>query len=398
MRSLTASPRRAASFRTRRFFVPAALPVLVLATVALGAPGCAPKGRPGGGFAMPPMPVEVSPVHSQVVRDQFRALGSIGSDATIEVVAEIAAKVTALPFEEGRPIAANGLIARLDDRELQAEYARAAAEREQAFSDLERAQKLYAESAIAQKSLDDARTAASVADAGYLLARARFEKATLRAPFAGLAGRKRVSTGAYVRSGDVITDLTRVDEMKVTFAAPERYAGTLKAGVPVEVSVPAFPGFGFAGRVTAVDPVINPQTRTMQVLARLPNRGGRLRPGMSADVAVTFSQRTRALVVPDEAVFAEGSQSFVYRVKADSTVEKTAVTLGTRDSMHVEVTDGLSAGETVVRAGHQKLFPGARVMPIPEGGIPAGGPGAGGPKGGDAKGAGQARATGARTK
>jgi membrane fusion protein, multidrug efflux system len=161
-----------------------------------------------------------------------------------------------------------------------------------------------------------------------------------------------------------------VDEMKVTFTAPERFAKELKPGVAVEIETPAFRGERFAGRLSVVDPLVDPNTRTLRLVARIPNRGRRLRPGMSADVYVTLAERSQALSVPDEAVFAEGNQNFVYVVKADSTVTRAAVELGTRDSMQVEVVKGLSPGVRVIKAGHQKVFEGAHVMPIPSGGAP----------------------------
>ena len=108
------------------------------------------------------------------------------------------------------------------------------------------------------------------------------------------------------------------------------------------------------------------------------NTSRKLRPGMSANVSVTFSERTGALVVPDEAVFAEGNQSFVFVVTDSNSVDRTPVRLGTRDSMQVEILEGLKAGQRVVRAGHQKLYPGAKVAPVGAGG--PGGPAAGGGK------------------
>src|SRR5438128_1622153 len=87
-----------------------------------------------------------------------------------------------------------------------------------------------------------------------------------------------------------------------------------------------------------------PRPRAIRLVARLPNPGAALRPGMSADVSVTLAERPSALVVPDEAVFAEGNQSFVYVVKQDSTVTRAAITTGTRDSATVEVVHGLGVG------------------------------------------------------
>jgi membrane fusion protein (multidrug efflux system) len=270
-----------------------------------------------------------------------------------------------LPFAEGRAVRSGELLAKLDDRETGAEVVRDEAQRDQARANLRRAEKLATEHLISDQQLEDARTALRVAEATAAASHARLDQMHVRAPWPGLVGRRRVSPGAYLHAGDPVTELARVDEMKVSFPAPERYLGHLTVGTPVAVVVPAFPGRTFAGRVSVVDPVIDPQTRSVQLVARLPNPGRVLRPGMSADVAVTLAERPQALVVPDEAVFAEGNQSYVYLVKPDSTVAKTPVTLGTRDAGSVEIVHGLGAGQNVVRAGQQKLYEGAHVMPVP---------------------------------
>jgi membrane fusion protein (multidrug efflux system) len=367
-------PRRAAS-----------LVVLALALASCGRGGA---GRAGGraGFQMPPMPVEVSPVETRAVRDQFRALGGIEASEIIEVTSEMAGVVRELPFGEGLPAAKGALLARLDDLEAGADAARAEAQRELAQSNARRAAALAEQQLISQQSLDDVRTALKIAEANESQVKARLGKTRIRAPWSGLVGRRRVSVGAYVRAGDPITEMARVDEVRVAFAAPERYMGELRPGIPVDVSTPAFPGRSFTGRLAVVDPNVDSETRTVQLVARVPNPGHLLKSGMSANVAVTFSERPGALVVPDEAVFAEGSQSFVFVVRADSTVTRTAIQLGLRDSSRVEVLHGLEPGQQVVRAGHQKLFEGARVMPITEAGAAA--PGA--PRGAKAAGSGAA--------
>jgi len=349
-------------------------PFSFVALALLLAAGCGKKGAAGGGFQMPPTPVEVAEVHPETMRDQFHALGSLASVDQIEVVSELPAIVATLPFDEGQAIPAGGLIAKLDDREYQAASERADAARDQAKANYDRAKKLIEEHAIAQQSLDDATAALKMADADAALARARYDKTRIRAPFAGVVGRRRVSPGAYLQSGTVITELARIDEMKVSFAAPERYLPLLRDGVPVDVMTPAFPDAHFPGKISVVDPVIDPQTRTVQLVARIPNPSRKLRPGMSANVAVTFSERPGALVVPDEAVFAQGAQSFVFVVGDSNKVNLTPVILGSRDSSRVEIVHGLSAGQKIVRAGHQKLFPGAKVMPV--GGDAAQGPAA----------------------
>jgi len=353
--------------------------VAALVIVAALCASCGLLGRKGGagGFQMPPMPVEVAEVHPQIVRDEFHALGGIESDDIIQVVSELDATVVSLPFTEGEAVGQGALLVQLDDREIRAEAERAAANHAQAQSNFARAQKLAEQSAISAQELDAQGTALKVAEAEDQLAKARLDKTRIRAAFAGMVGRRRVSKGAYLKAGDLITELARVDQMKVSFATPERFVSQIRPGVAVQVATPAFPGETFTGRVSVVDPIVDPQTRTVQIVARIANPGRRLRPGMSANISVTFAERAKALVVPDEAIFAEGNQSYVYKVKPDSSVTRVAVALGTRDSMHVEILSGLERGDRVVQAGHQKLFEGAHVIPVMADAVSIGGPGAG---------------------
>ena len=351
------------------------------------AAGCQ-KG-PGGGFSMPPMPVETAIVTPRNVADRFDAVGTIEAGEAITVVTEIDASVEALPFREGQPVAKGALLAQLDDETASAELKRAEALRDQSRVTFDRVKSLYDQKAAAPQDLDDAQASLKVAEANVQLARERLRKTRITAPFAGLVGAKRVSAGAYLRAGDAITELASLREIKVIFSAPERYLATLQRGRQVSVSTTAYPNYELHGRIDVVSPVLDPATRAAQIIARVPNPGGKFRPGMSASISVILSERAQALAVPSEAVFSEGGQTFVYVVKADSSVERTALTLGTRQADVVEVVQGLSSGARIVTAGHQKLFPGAKVIPTDAGAAPggAGAPGGAAPAGGaqDAK-------------
>ncbi|MEK7347772.1 MAG: efflux RND transporter periplasmic adaptor subunit [Candidatus Eisenbacteria bacterium] len=348
-----------------------ALASLLAFTLVAG--GC--KGGPKGGFSMPPMPVETAVVAPRSVADRFDAVGTIEAGEAITVVSEIDASVESLPFREGQPIEQGALIAQLDDETASAELKRAEALRDQSQVTFDRVKSLFDQKAAAPQDLDDAEAARKVAEADVQLARERLRKTRITAPFAGLVGAKRVSPGAYLRAGDAITELASLREIKVVFSAPERYFGTLQRGRQVTVSTTAYPNYELHGRIDVVSPVLDPATRAARIIARVANPGGKFRPGMSASVSVLLSERAQALVVPSEAVFSEGGQSFVYVVKADSTVERAALTLGTRQADVVEVVRGITSGARIVTAGHQKLFPGAKVIPAEVGAAPPGGAG-----------------------
>jgi len=341
-----------------RSFAAALAPLLAFAAIQ----GCAPAG--GGGFSPPPMPVETVVVTPGRVYDRFEAVGTIRAGEEITVVSEINAVVKSLPFREGHPVAEGELLAQLDDVQLQAEANRAAAQLVQNQERYARVKSVVDQGAGAQQDLDDAAADVKVAEANAAVARAQLAKARVTAPFEGVVGAKRVSPGAYLRIGDAITDLAQLSGIKVVFSAPERYLSKLSQGASVTVTTTAYPGYELTGRIHVIDPVLDPVTRSAEVIARLRNPGGRFRDGMSANVSAVLGERTNALTVPNEAVFAEGNQTFVYVVNADSSVARAALTLGTRLPDVVEVVSGLAPGARVVCAGHQKLFEGAKVIPV----------------------------------
>ncbi len=348
--------------------------------------GCAPKpGGAGAGFTMPPMPVEVAEVSITRMSDAFRALGSLEALQEAEIVAEVAGRVMALPFPEGRGVDSAAVLARLDDSELRAQRDRASAALTLARSEDKRVADLFARDVVSPRERDESHAALEAAEAELKLQQARLDRTVVRAPFSGVTGRRLVSAGGHVSIGDPIVHIARLDRLRATFPVPERYSAVLKPGARATVGVTAWVGEEFPAWVTVVEPSIDPASRTFTAVAEVKNVGGRLRPGMSADVNVKLTERAGALTVPDEAVLAEGDQTFVYKVGADSTVSRVPVTLGARLAAQVEVTSGLVAGDRVVRAGHQKIFPGAKVMPVAS--LPAdtaAAPAAGAPEGSQA--------------
>ena len=345
--------------------------LITLITLVVSLAGCAPGG--GGGFAPPPMPVETATVTQGRVMDRFETVGTVDAGEAITVVSEIDGTVISLPFREGSTIEKGGLIAQMDDSQLKAEVQRTEALRDQSQSRYDRVKSVVEQGAGAPQDLDDAAAVLKVAEANLALAEARLAKTRIVAPFAGSLGARRVSPGAFLRGGQPITDLAQLAELRVNFSAPERYLAQLIRGAEVTVSTTAYPGYELRGRIDVVDPVLDEATRSARVMARLKNPGGKFRPGMSANVSAVLSQRANAITIPDEAIFSEGDQSFVYIVKADSTVTRSALTLGTRLKGSVEVLNGLEPGMRVVRAGHQKLFEGAKVNPVASQGAAAGG-------------------------
>jgi len=338
--------------------------LLSLGLVMVMLSGCKQQEAAGGGFSMPPMPVEVSTVTVQKVADKFEAVGTIEAINAITVVGEIDAAVTALPFREGSFIKKGELIAQLDDSQLAAEVARADALLRQSKSKYDRTKTIVDQGAGAQQDLDDAAAALKVAEADLDLVKARHAKTRIVAPFDGIIGARRISVGTFLRAGQAIADLANIDEIRVNFSAPERFLAQLHQGAEVTVATTAFPENDLTGEITVIEPLVDPGTRSAHVVAHVRNPGRKFRPGMSANIAAVLSERPNAITIPNEAVFGSENQSFTFIVKPDSTVARVPLTLGTRLPDVVEVLDGLEPGMIVVKAGHQKLFDGGKVMPM----------------------------------
>jgi len=317
-----------------------------------------------GGFSMPPTAVEIATAQVQNVADRFEAVGSIEAFESITVVAEIDAQVARLPFREGSTVRRGTLIAQLDGSQLSAELARARAELAQKQSAYDRIKKIVDQGAGAPQDLDDAAANLKVAEANLAFQQARFAKTKIVAPFNGIIGARKVSVGAFLRPGEAIAELANIDSIRVNFSAPERFLGQLKQGAEVAVSTTAFPGYELSGKILVIEPILDSATRSARIVAGVANPGRKFRAGMSANVSAVMGARPQAITIPSEAVFASGDESLVFVVNEDSTVSRTAVQLGTRTSDFVEITEGLEPGADVVRAGHQKLFQGAKVMPV----------------------------------
>ena len=232
-----------------------------------------------------------------------------------------------------------------------------------AKSNYDRAIDIYRKGSGSARTRDESLAALQADTARVALARAKLGKTRLYAPFSGLLGLRQVSVGDYVTPGQAIVNLEDVDPVKVDFRVPETFLAKLRTGQTIRVQVDAFAGEVFEGKVYALNPRIDAQGRSVALRARIPNSEGKLRPGLFARVLLVTQQRDDALLIPEQAIFARGAESYVYVVREGKAV-LTRIALGLRQGARVEVIEGLNAGDQVVSAGHLKLRDGAPVRPV----------------------------------
>jgi membrane fusion protein (multidrug efflux system) len=335
-----------------------------------------PGGAPAAGGPTKPMglPVKAVPVTVGDVDVDISAVGTLLAEESVMIRPEIDGRVVDIHFREGQQVPKGARLISLDSAEYRAQLAQAEAQARTEAQRYERSKELLSQQFISQEAVDLAKNNLERAEALRREAQVRLSKTDIYAPFAGTVGLRLVSPGAYVRKGDDIVRLESISAIKVDFRVPEIYAAQLQPGQDLAIRLDAFPGEAFTGTVYAVEPVVDDRTRTMLVRGRVQNKGLKLKPGMFVRVAVGLEKRTNAVSVPEQALWPQGQDMFVFRV-VDGKAALTKVSLGNRRPGSVEVTDGLAPGDVVITEGQIKMRDGAPVMVLPDQPPTAGAPG-----------------------
>jgi membrane fusion protein (multidrug efflux system) len=319
------------------------------------------------------------------------ALGTVRANEAVEIRAQISERVTAIRFSEGGQVEAGDVLVELDATRARADVAAARAAMVESEAQLRRAAQLRDARSLSQAEYDARLAERDARRAALAVAEAALEDTTVRAPFEGRVGLRRVSVGSLVDSGTIITTLDDTDPVKIDFDVPETLLAHIASGAAIEVRSAAWDGVVFDGQVEAVDTRVDPISRDLTVRGILPNPRGRLRPGMFVRVEL-LREDVEALVVPEQAIVPEQSRQFVLVLDDERRVEKRAVRTGRRRPGLVEILSGLAPGERVVAEGTQRARPGAVVEIVGEirvddiagdGQTPAGGSG-GAPAGAEA--------------
>jgi membrane fusion protein (multidrug efflux system) len=318
------------------------------------------------------MPVEVVAATADTVVDAILATGQVEAVHSVELRPEIEGRIAAILVREGTTVARGQPMFQVDDAELKAEVARAEAERDLARQSLARTRELLAQKASSQSELERAEATGRSTEAGYQLLKVRLERTTVRAPFAGVAGRRLVSLGDYVTTSDGLMTLQTVSPQRAVFQVPERYAERLKSGQEVTFRVAALPGREFTGRVDFVDPVVQLPGRTITVKAQVPNPRRELQAGMFIEARLATDVRPNAVVIAEDAVLPIQGTNYVWVVSAGKATRR-QVDLGVRTPGFVEARTGVEAGEQVVVGGQERLAEGAPVVATLVDRTPAGG-------------------------
>lgn len=318
---------------------------------------CGAKGDARRAERQPPLVQAAVPVRHLFV-DAIEAVGTARANEQVTLAAPVTERIERLAFDDGDFVRRGQVIAVLAQGPERAALSGAVAAERIATQTLGRVQALSQRGFAANALVDQSTAAAQRARSDAEAARAQIGDRVIRAPFSGFVSLRTISEGAIVGSGTAIAVVSDTSRIKLDFTVPETLLSDLRVGQPIAAVAAAYPGETFSGRISVIDPVIDPATRALSVRALLPNAGNRLKPGMLMTVRIEAARR-EAQAVPELAVIGEGDDRFVYVVEGGK-AKRVAVRTGLRDGGLIEVT-GLPANARVIGEGVIKVSEGARV-------------------------------------
>jgi membrane fusion protein (multidrug efflux system) len=325
----------------------------------------------GKSYASPPESVSSVLAREEKWQGTITAIGSVTAVQGVTVTPELAGIIHEIAFESGAVVAKDALLVRLDTSTEEAQLHALEAQEELARLTLARERSLRSQNMVAQSELETAEATLKQTQGMADATRAIIQKKTIRAPFAGRLGIRLVNLGQYLDTGKPIVSLQSLTPIYADFSLPQQELARLQTGMRVRLTTDAYPGRQFDGTLTAINPDLDPQTRSVGLQATFENADQLLRPGMFARVEVLLPEERAVLVVPATSVLSAPYGDSVYVIeskpgkdsgKPELVVRQQFIRTGNARGDFVSVETGLKPGERIVSAGIFKLRNGMSVI------------------------------------
>lgn len=290
---------------------------------------------------------------------------NLETDSEAAVVAKVDGEIVEILVEEGQPVKAGQIVARLDQSRLRFLRDQAHADLNKLTQEYRRNVQLHERGLVSEGAFENLRYDLEALDAAYKLADLELDYANIRAPIDGVVSEKVGRIGNTVSVGDVVVKISNPTHLVAYLHVPQRDLFQFTAGQDAELSLDALPGETHEARILRISPRVDSETGTVKVTLGVDNGSGNLRPGMFARAKIVYDVHEDAILVPQEAVVAEDAQPAVYVVE-DGIARLRAVTIGLASGSNVEVTSGLEGSEKVVVVGQGALRDGTPVTDTAE--------------------------------
>ncbi len=305
------------------------------------------------------LPVEVEIIKTGELSNRVIVTGSVFANESLEIKGEVSGKITNISFQEGKRVSKGDLLVHINDDEIEAQLEKQR-HNQKLYTDIEARQvKLLERDAISQEEYDNAFNRLKTTEADIKLLEAQLAKTRIRAPFNGIIGLRYVSEGAFISPNSVIATLYNINPAKIEFSVAGRYSTQVKIGQKIKFSIENNDQ-ELEGSVYAIEPQIDPNTRTLKVRALADNTKGLLLPGQFVRVELILETIDNAILIPTEAVIPVMNGHKVF-IKEDGKAKEVTVQTGIRTNLALEILSGLKTGDTLITTGLLQLRPGMHV-------------------------------------
>jgi membrane fusion protein (multidrug efflux system) len=318
-----------------------------------------PTGNGGANRQRGPIVVDGFLVEQRAVSETVEVPGSLLPAEETQIRAEVSGRVVQLNIPEGGVVQKGVMLVKLFDQDLQATLKKLEVQLKIAEKTAERQQELLDIKGISQQDYDLAALNVDNLKADIESVKISISKTEIRAPYEGQVGLRNVSLGSYLGPTDIVTTLRDIDQLKLEFFVPEKYAKTINKGYKVKFRVDGGRK-DHVGTVLATEGNVNQTTRTLKIKAIVKGRDPELVPGVFAKVNLQLGQDAQALMIPTQSVIPTARNKQVIVLRGDTCVFSIVET-GIRDSAYVQISSGLKKGDTVITTGLMAIRPSSRV-------------------------------------
>lgn len=305
------------------------------------------------------MPVEAFVIKPGIISDDIEVPGSLRPFEETDIRPEVGGRIVEMNIREGGLVSKGTVLVKLFDEDLKAQLRKLRVQLEIKKKTEERNRELLKINGISQQEYDLSTLEVENLRADIESTEIAISKTEIRAPYTGVVGLRNISLGSYISPSDIVTTIRQVDQLKLEFAVPEKYAKEIGKGYLVKFRVDGGEKDHVAS-VIATENNVDQNTRTLQVRAVVREKNPELVPGVFAKVNLQLGKNSEALLVPTEAVLPNIRNKQVVLLRGDS-VHFAVVETGLRDSAYVEIIHGVAAGDTVITTGLMAIRPTSKV-------------------------------------
>lgn len=298
-------------------------------------------------------------IKHQSLTEDISMVGNLLPDEEVNLTFETSGKIVEINFQEGTRVKKGDLLAKVNDKPLQAQLKRYEAQLKLAQDRVYRQSTLLEKDAVSQEAFEQARTELAMLNADIDIVKQNIALTELRAPFDGVIGLRNVSEGAYASPSVVVAKLSKISPLKIDMYIPERYADDISTGTPLTFTVEGR-NQTYNASVYAKESEVDMATRTLAIRATYPNANGQLMPGRFISAKIRMSDIPQAIAIPTEAIVPEMGVDKVY-IYRNGKAFATTVKTGLRTDALIHIIEGIELGDTIITSGTLQLREGLAV-------------------------------------